>query len=160
VADTLADLKVITKPFTDGVTDLKKRTDRATMWALREVGRQLKKEARKRAPVYQGRSGARVQFKNYAQFRRFQKTTGYKGSMANSVVVPGLLKNSISSSRRLKSVKTGEYSLKLGPRGQRTHLYAGKVEARAGYMRQAYDEVAPTMGATAAAAWGKAMNRG
>jgi hypothetical protein len=160
VADGLVELKVVTQPFVDGVTDLKKRTDRATMWALREVGRQVKREAKKRAPVYRGRSGARVQFKNYAQFRRFQKTTGYKGSIANSVVVPGLLKNSISSSRRLQSVKTGEYSLKVGPRGQRTHLYAPKMEGRDRFMRDAYGAVTPTMGATAAKAWGKAMNRG
>jgi hypothetical protein len=152
-----ADYKVFTKPFSDGVTDLKKRTDRATMWAVREVGRQVKREARKRAPVYRGRSGAAVQFKNFAQFRRFQKTTGYKGSIGSNVIIPGLLKNSISSSRRLKSVKTGEYSLKLGPRGQRVHLYAGKAEERQPYMKPAYDEVTPKMGATAAAAWAKAM---
>ena len=154
-----ADFSVLTKPFMDGIEDMKKRTDRATMWAVREVGRQLKKEARARAPVYKGRSGARVQFKNAAQFRRFQKATGYRGSIAGSVVVPGLLKNSISSSRRLVSIRTGEYSLKLGPRGERVHLYAGKVEAKQPYMKPAYDNVSAKMGTIAAGAWGKAMNR-
>jgi hypothetical protein len=160
VADSIADFKVLAQPFLDGVVNMQKRTDRATMWALREVGRQMKRQARARAPVYRGRSGARVQFKNFAQFRRFQKATKYRGSVASSVVVPGLLKNSISSSRRLQSVKTGEYSLKVGPRGQRVHLYAGKVEARTPYMKPAYDEVAARMGAVAAGAWGRAMARG
>lgn len=153
----LLEFKVFTQPFVDGVNQMNRRVDKATMWAVREVARQVKREGRKQAPVYKGQSGARVQFKNFAQFRRFQKTTGYKGSVGNAVVVPGLLKNSISSSRRLQSVKTGEYSVKVGPRGQRVHLYASKQEDRRGYMRGAYEQVVPTMGATAAKAWGNAM---
>ena len=158
MADNLGDFKLLSKPFVDGLKDMQTRTDRATMWAVREVGRQVKKEAMKRAPVYKGRSGARVQLK-MSQFRKFQKATRYRGSVANSVVVSGLLKGSISSSRRLQSVKTGEYSLKVGPRGQRVHLYASKAEARQPYMKPAYDEVALKMGEVAAGAWAKAMNR-
>ena len=158
MADLAADIKVLTKPLFDAMADMEKRTDRATMWAVREVGRQMKKEAMRRAPVYKGRSGARVQLK-MSQFRKFQKATKYRGSVANSVVISGLLKGSISSSRRLQSVKTGEYSLKVGPRGQRVHLYAGKAEERQPYMRPAYDEVALKMGEVAAGAWRRAMDR-
>lgn len=158
MADNLADFKVLAQPFIDGVKNMQARTDRATMWAVREVGRQVKKEAMRRAPVYKGQSGARVQMK-MSQFRKFQKATKYRGSVANSVVVSGLLKGSISASRRLQSVKTGEYSEKVGPRGQRVHLYAGKAEARQPYMKPAYDEIVPKMGAIAAGAWAKAMDR-
>jgi hypothetical protein len=162
VADSTADWKVITQPFYDAVKAMEARTDRATMWALREVGRQVKKESMKRAPVYKppqgGSSGARVNLK-MSQFRKFQKATKYRGSIASSVVISGLLRGSISSSRKLQSVKTGEYSLKVGPRGQRVHLYAGKAEARTPYMRPAYDVVVPTMGKVAGDAWARAMAR-
>lgn len=151
-------MSMLTKPTTDAMADMSKRTDRATMWALREVGRQIKREARKEAPVYKGRGGA-VNMR-FSQFRRFQKATGYKGSIGNNVVISGLLKNSISSSRRFKREAGGAYVIKVGPRGQRTHLYAGKIEANTKeYMRPAYDRIVPQMTAIHARAWQKAMDR-
>lgn len=145
---------MITKPLLDALEDIERRTDKATMYALREIGRKFKQAAAKRAPVYKGQSGARVQMK-MGQFNRFKKATGYKGSVANSVVVSGLLKGSISSSRKLKSVKTGEYSVKVGPRGQRVHLYAGKVEDRQAYIRPAYEAVLPQMVEIHAQVWAR-----
>lgn len=160
--DSVADWKVLVQPFIDGVNGMQQRTDRATMWAVREVARQVKREAMRQAPVYNPQkgvsSGARVNLK-MSQFRKFQKATKYRGSIANSVIISGLLKGSISSSRRLTSVKTGEYSVKVGPRGQRVHLYAPKAEAKKPYMRPAYNEITPRMGEIAAGAWGKAMQR-
>lgn len=149
-------MSMLTKPTTDAMADMAKRTDRATMWALREVGRQIKREARREAPVYKGKAG-RVNMR-FSQFRRFQKASGYKGSIANTVVIPGLLKNSISSSRRLRREAGGAYVIKVGPRGQRTHLYAGKIEANTkAYMRPAYDRVTPQMTDIHAKAWARAM---
>jgi hypothetical protein len=148
-------MSMLTKPATDAMADMAKRTDRATMWALRETGRKIKQEARKRAPVYKGRAGA-VRMR-YSQFRRFQKATNYKGSIANNVVISGLLKNSISSSRNFRREAGGAYVIKVGPRGQRTHLYAAKAEARRQYMRPAYDQVTPQMADIHARAWAKAM---
>lgn len=157
MADELS-LKMIVKPTTDAMADMAKRTDRATMWAIRETGRKIKQEARKEAPVYRGRAGA-VNLR-HSQFRRIQKITGYKGSVGNNVIISGLLKNSIASTRRLKREAGGAYVIKVGPRGQRTHLYAGKVEANTkAYMRPAYDRVAPMMADIHAKAWAKAMAR-
>jgi len=151
-------LHVLYEPTQKAMDDISKRTDRATMYALRETGRQIKREARREAPVYKGKAG-RVNLR-YSQFKRFQKTTGYKGSISNNVVIPGLLKNSISSSRRLKRVAGGAYVIKIGPRGQRTHLYAGKIEADTkAYMQPAYDRVVPKMADIHAKAWAKAMSK-
>lgn len=151
-------MRMVTKPTTDAMADMAKRTDRATMWAIRETGRKIKQEGRREAPVYKGRAG-RVNLR-YSQFRRIQKATGYKGSISNNVIIPGLLKNSISSSRRLKREAGGAYVIKVGPRGQRIHLYAAKAEARKPYMRLAYDRVTPQMADIHARAWAKAMSRG
>lgn len=153
--NALGDYRTLIQPFIDGVAQMNQRTDRATMWALREVGRQVKREAMRHAPVYDKKKATLTQ----AQFRKFQRATKYRGSIANSVVISGLLKGSISSSKRLTSVKTGEYSLKVGPRGQRVHLYSAKAEARQPYMRPAYEAITPRMAEIAAGAWGRAMAR-
>lgn len=149
-------LSMVWRPTVAAMGDMSKRTDRATMWALREAGRQVKRQARRRAPVYKGTSGARAQL-SHAQFRRFQKATGYKGSVSNNVIISGLLKNSISSSKRLKSIKTGEYALTVTPRGQRVHLYMKKIEATQPYMQPALDAVAPQVTTIHAKAWERAM---
>jgi hypothetical protein len=151
-------MSMLTKPTIDAMGDMAKRTDRATMWALRETGRKIKQEARRQAPVYKGKAG-RVNLK-HSQFRKFQKASGYKGAISNNVVISGLLKNSISSSKRFGRAPGGAYVIKVGPRGQRTHLYAAKIEANTkAYMRPAYDRVTPMMTGIHAAAWAKAMAR-
>jgi hypothetical protein len=49
---------------------------------------------------------------------------------------------------------TGEsWSLKIGPRGQRVRLYAGKQEARVGFMRDGYVAVQAAMPAIAKASY-------
>jgi hypothetical protein len=48
--------------------------------------------------------------------------------------VRGLLRASIGPSKNVKVLGGGEFSLKVGPRGERTHLYGGKIEERAHYM--------------------------
>lgn len=145
-------MSILTKPTLDAMADMSKRTDRATMWALREVGRQIKRESRRRAPVYKGRRATA----SFRLMRNLHKA-GARGDITNDVVVSGLLKNSISSSKRLQREAGGGYVIKVGPRGQRVHLYAGKVEARSAYMRPAYDVVTPQMTAIHARAWEKAM---
>lgn len=146
-------MSMLTKPTMDAMADMAKRTDRATMWALREVGRQIKREARKRAPVYKGVRAAAT----HREMKALAKA-GMTGSTGN-VVISGLLKNSIGSSRRFKREAGGAYIIKVGPRGERTHLYAGKIEARQAYMRPAYDQVTPQMAAIHAKAWERAMRK-
>jgi hypothetical protein len=102
------------------------------MWALREIGREVRKEARKRAPVYSG---------------------------DDDRAVPGELRKSIAPSRRLKRVGAHTYALVIGPRGARVHLYAPTAEARTQFMRRAYEAVMPRIGEIHARAWRKAMER-
>jgi Bacteriophage HK97-gp10, putative tail-component len=85
--------------------------DRASMWALREVGRRVKREAKARARVYQG------------DRKDIEKRA---------------LRKSIASSKRLRREANGTRSLKVGPRGWRVHLYAGKIEELEPYMAPAY----------------------
>lgn len=108
-----------------------KRVDRGTMWALRETGRLLGRRARAAAPVYRGQAVG---------------------------VESGLLKRSIKSSRRIKKFDRTQ-SLKVGPRGERVHLYAQKAEQQTGFMRKAYAEVAPAMAEIHARSWRKSMER-
>lgn len=145
-------MSMLTKPTLDAMADMSKRTDRATMWALRETGRQIKRESRRRAPVYKGRRATA----SFRLMKNLQKA-GATGPLTNDVVVSGLLKNSISSSKRFKREAGGNYVIKVGPRGQRVHLYAGKIEAQSAYMRPAYDIVTPAMSEIHARAWAKAM---
>jgi hypothetical protein len=75
-----------------------------------------------------------------------------------NMVVPGLLKDSISSSKRFKRHGT-EYGLGIAPRGPRVHLYSGKMEAKYHYMAAGYEAALHELDAVAAKAWGKAMER-
>ncbi|MEU6582748.1 hypothetical protein [Nocardia sp. NPDC046763] len=110
--------------------------DRASMWALREAGRQVKREARKLAPVYGGTTksvaiGSRRGFNVTTGPRNAEGKRGYKYVEG---VQPGLLQSSISPSRRLKKRGEHDYRLSVGPRGGHVHLYSGKQEGRVGYM--------------------------
>lgn len=56
-------------------------------------------------------------------------------------VATGAYKRSIKSSRRFQSRKPDEYRIAIGPRGQRVHLYAQKVEAKYSPMSQGFRDV-------------------
>lgn len=116
--------RAVTAPTIAELAAVQKRVDRATMWALREVGRKVKREARKNAPV-----------------------------------ATGELKKSISSSRRLKRHGPGDYSLTVGPRGQRVHLYAAVQEDRDRYMRPAFDTSVAQAEGLHRKAWERAMRK-
>jgi hypothetical protein len=92
--------------------EMDRAADRASMYALRQTGRVVKQEGRKRARVYQG-----------------PPTKG---------VVKGALKNSISSSKRLRRAPDGTRALTVGPRGPRVHLYAQKIDRLDPFMGPAY----------------------
>lgn len=134
--------RVVTEPFQASMRQLDRDTDRATMWALRAVGRKVKREGRKRAPVYRG-----------------SRKTVSVGGGKHIPLVPGLLRASISSSRRLQRVGPGAYMLRVGPRGGHVHLYAAKQEKRAPFMEPAYEVAVSNMVALHAAAWERAMRK-
>lgn len=144
-----------------------RNVDRATMWALREAGRSIRVRARRRVPVYQG---ARATME-LGEVKRRRKEGDYSAAVVRktdrgnvthfegNAVVPGLLRDSITPSRRLRRERDGGYALTIGPRGPRAHLYAAKIEARQPYMRPAYEAVAKDLGKIATRGWQKSMNK-
>lgn len=119
--------RMITDQFKQGLADREKRVNRAAMWAVREAGREARRAARAAAPVLKDKSKA-----SHSQLQK-RKKKGEDVSAAYKQAVPGLLKASIKPSRAVK-LGTGSASIKVGPRGPRVHLYAGKAEKRKEYM--------------------------
>jgi hypothetical protein len=74
-------------------------------------------------------------------------------------VKTGAYKKGIRSSRKFDRPNGNAYGLKVGPRGDRVHLYAGKVEAKLSPMAKAYAEVAPKAKSIHEAAMAKALAR-
>ncbi len=117
-------------------------TDRATMWATREVGRVGRKAARQAAPILKDKT-------------RSISRKDFKQGNPNNVPVRGLLRASITSSRRLRKPAPGTYAVRVAPRGLRVHLYSGKIEAQAGYMRKGYEAAASQGYEIARRAWAR-----
>ncbi len=143
----MIDVRVYAEAFQASSHALDRRADRATMWGLREVGRQLKRAEKKRAPVYKGPGGV----------RRLKK--GVAGPVKAGPQI-GLLKASVGSARSFKRDGLGAYALVVGPRGGRVNLYKGKIERKFHYAQDAYDEVIPRAPAIMAAGWERAVRRG
>jgi hypothetical protein len=114
-----------------------RRVDRATMWTIREVGRRIKRSARKKAPVYRGPD-------------RIWSVDGQ-----TFPTIRGELRDSIHSSKRLRRIPGG-YSLKVGPRGGHVHLYAEQQNERTGFMDDAFAEAQPLITAIAEQAYQRA----
>src|SRR5215467_4498109 len=111
---------MFTEPFTRFVDDRSRRMDRAAMWAVRQAGREVKKEARRAAPVLKDPGLMSVR-----QIRRRVKAGEKASDLYNTgKPIPGLLRDSIRSSRTLARVGRHEYRLKVGPRSPRSILYA------------------------------------
>lgn len=102
--------------------------DRASMWAVREAGRKVKQEARRQVRVYTG---------------------------PRPDVPKGRLKKSIASSKRLRR-DGAAVGVTVGPRGWPARGYAAKIEELDGYMRRAYETVAPLLREIAERAWTRA----
>lgn len=130
-------------------TAIERRTNRATMWAVREAGRTTAKVARRAAPVYRGATtGGKVQRK------------GALGPAGNpNAPVAGLLRASIRPARRLIRHGAGEFQLNVAPRGARVHLYSGKIEGRVRYMADGQRAASARMPEIAARAWERAIRR-
>ena len=100
--------------------------------------------------VKAGRKAGKV-----ASHERVGRKVSAKNLVEGTAVVPGLLKDSISSSKRLK--REGDfYRLGITPRGPRVHLYARKIEARSPYMRPGWDVAQAEMEQIFVRAWTKA----
>jgi hypothetical protein len=150
VADGI-DFRMVTAPFTRFVDDRSRRMDRAAMWAVRQAGREVKKEARRAAPV--------LKDKNLVGVRQIRKQiragASAKEAYNTGRPIPGLLRDSIRSSRHLKKVGRHEYRLTVGPRSPRSILYAAKIEDRAHYMAKGAEAGQNVMPVIA----GRAFNR-
>ena len=103
--------KVYWEQTVSSIREIDKMSDRATMYALRAAGRRVKQVARRNARVYQG---------------------------VDPRVEKGLLKRSISSSRRMEHVG-GMYGITVAPRGK-ARAYAAKIEDLQPFMQPGHDE--------------------
>jgi hypothetical protein len=133
VASGLVSFKVIKTAATVAHQDIARLdgcAHRAVMWSLREAGRQVKREARKKAPKYNG---------------------------PDTRAVPGRLRASIKSPRRLKQYGPHDFGIVIGPRGEAAIKYAQKIEERDHYMQQAYATVVPKVRGIHARAMDKAL---
>lgn len=118
-----------------------KAADRATMWALREVGRKVKQTSARAAPVYSGPP------------RKVSFGDGHSGP-----IIPRELRRSIGSSKRLGRI-AGGYSVRVGPRGGHVHLYAAAQERRTPFMAPGIAAGQAAAEAVFASAWAKAIKR-
>jgi hypothetical protein len=137
---------MVTEPFHATIRQRQARMPRAAMWAVREAGRVTRRAAAAKAPVLKDRSAPTVR-----QVRR--------GLATADRPVRGLLRASVKASRAVRE-GPATYSVKVGPRGARVHLYAGRQEARFGYMRAGEDAGRAAMAAIAAEAFGKVWRDG
>jgi len=152
VSNPLASVRVQTRELEKAFTDIERSTRRATMWAVREAGRKTKQEAKRGAPVLTAAGDARgISRKQHAATARGDRT---------NAPVRGLLRASIGSSKRLREHGPDGFSVRVAPRGDRVHLYSGQAEARHGFMRKAYQSVAPQMHEIATRAYTRAMRKG
>lgn len=122
------DFRMFTEPFFRMVADRERRMPNAARWAVREGGRVARRTARTRAPILKDKTVA-----SHRQLQRRRKQ-GEDVAAAYDKPVPGLLRASITPSKNLKQHGDAEFSLKVGPRGQRVHLYAQKIERQSHYM--------------------------
>jgi hypothetical protein len=142
--------KMITESFDFGIKDRQARMPRAAMWAVREAGRTVKKVERAKAPVLKGGGPSA---KTLGRLNRRAGFTVGKG--AYDAPVPGLLKASITPSKNLRQLGVSSYSLKVGPRGQRVHLYAQKAEKKHGFVQAGEDAAAAALKAVSEQAFAK-----
>lgn len=101
--------------------EMQRDGERASLWSVREIARRFNRAASKAAPVYRGPA----------------RNATYGGSLAP--VVPGLLKKSFHSSKRVKGLGTGTFTVVAGPRGAQVRYYAAKQNERTGFVKAAYD---------------------
>ena len=90
----------ITGPFNDVMKDVNRVTDKSTLYALRATGRLVVRKAKGVGPVYPGEKN--------------QSTSPDPRAEAEA----GNLKKSISNSRAIQHIGTGDYSMKVGPFGR------------------------------------------
>ena len=125
-------LSAVTEPAVRGIRARQTGMPRAAMWALRQAGRQVKQQARRAAPVLKDQNLTSVR-----QIRKAVKAGGNAKELYGSgKPIPGLLRDSIRSSRSIKRTGPHTYQLTVGPRSSRSILYAAKMEAKYGYMAQ------------------------
>jgi len=125
--------------------------DRAAMWAVRQAGREVKREARRAAPVLKDKNLTSVR-----QIRKAVKAGGSATELYNQgQPIPGLLRDSIRSSRNVRRVGLHTYAIKIGPRSPRSILYAGKMEQKYGYMAKGEAAGQAAMGPIATQAFGR-----
>jgi hypothetical protein len=124
VSDSIS-FKIDDRLASTALTDINRGSERAVMYALRSTGRIIKRTSQARAPVWRDRTGIDG------------KTFTYGSSKVTKIPGDGMLRKSISASKRLQ--REGPlYVLRVSPHGY-ANYYAGKEEARSPYMSPGLD---------------------
>ena len=140
------------KPTVDVLKKADAEVQKANMYALRQAGRAIAKDAKRRAPVLLDASGK----KSTGKTIKAAKKAGLKKGGDFNAVVPGLLRASIGNARKIQ--KSGDTnSLLVGPLGRRVTLYRAKIEAQKPFMRPAYASVTGDISTIFEAAYAKAI---
>lgn len=125
---------------------------KANMYALRQTGRQIAKDAKRRAPVLLDASGRKATGKTI----KLAKRAGLKKGGDFDAVIPGLLRSSIGNAKKIRRDGNAN-TLIVGPLGKRVTLYRQKIEAIKPFMRPAYDSALAQMSSIFEAAYAKAI---
>jgi hypothetical protein len=134
-----AGVKVFGNSLKRDLKDIDRRMDKATMWALRETGRVVKRTASRGAPRYRGPA---------------RKVT-YGGNTMD--LQPGMLRKSIRSSKRLK--KFGDtWAMSVGPRGY-SRFYAKRMNERHRFMESGMAAGIASHRSNYERAWTRAMKK-
>jgi hypothetical protein len=144
--------------FHQGIKDREARMRRAAMWAVRSTGRVVRTEARRRAPVLADPTGTYAKAGAYRRAFRARKAGAVGPIAGEGGPIVGLLRQSIAPSKHFRKgsgLLSDSYSIKVGPRGPRVHLYAAKIEELEPYMEAGRDAGQ----AAAAGIWAEAAAR-
>lgn len=151
MADDIS-VRMLWQPTLDALKKADAEVQKANMFALRQTGRAIAKDAKRRAPVLADASGKKSSVKTI----KAAKKAGLRKGGDFQAVIPGLLRASIGNAKKLR--KDGNTStLLVGPLGKRVTLYRQKIEAIKPFMRPAYDSVAGQMSSIFEAAYAKAI---
>lgn len=135
-----------------------REVQKANQYALRQTGRQIAKDAKRRAPILTDANLSHKQQMAVLSGKtvRAAKKAGLKKGGDFQAVIPGLLRSSIGNAKKIRRDGNSN-TLIVGPLGKRVTLYRQKIEAIKPFMRPAYDSVAGKMSGIFEAAYAKAI---
>ena len=130
--ESIVSVRIDSTAARQALAQLNRDFDRATMYGLRAAGRVAKQAGRREAPVYKG---------------------------TDKRAVPGRLKASISSTKRLRRTGQGAWVLRVAPHGAAVRTYRSRVGGEGRYMQDAYEQAKAQMQAKFEAAYNRTLQK-